>query len=203
MSGSTAPADGMMHTWARRHGKVADSARARTEEHLVGNAAHGLAEPVKTPAPSGKKWVRRLATAGIATAALVVGVAMGSAADPTTSRECQGLESEMTEAEREINELSTQVAAELGETETALVAREGEIARAEEAARVQAASTSTRSSGTNAGPSGSASSGSTSGASRPFRNCTEAREAGAAPVYRDDPGYGPHLDRDNDGIGCE
>ena len=23
------------------------------------------------------------------------------------------------------------------------------------------------------------------------------------PVYRGDPGYGPHLDRDNDGIGCE
>ncbi|MFZ2176353.1 MAG: excalibur calcium-binding domain-containing protein [Rhodococcus sp. (in: high G+C Gram-positive bacteria)] len=36
-----------------------------------------------------------------------------------------------------------------------------------------------------------------------FKNCTEAREAGAAPVYRGDPGYAPHLDRDNDGIGCE
>jgi hypothetical protein len=36
-----------------------------------------------------------------------------------------------------------------------------------------------------------------------YANCTEARNAGAAPVYRGDPGYGPHLDRDNDGIGCE
>ncbi|MCB2061940.1 MAG: excalibur calcium-binding domain-containing protein, partial [Novosphingobium sp.] len=36
-----------------------------------------------------------------------------------------------------------------------------------------------------------------------FRNCTEARAAGAAPVYRGQPGYGPHLDRDNDGVGCE
>ena len=36
-----------------------------------------------------------------------------------------------------------------------------------------------------------------------FRNCAEARAAGAAPVKRGDPGYGPHLDRDNDGIGCE
>ena len=36
-----------------------------------------------------------------------------------------------------------------------------------------------------------------------FRNCTEARAAGAAPVRRGDPGYGPHLDRDNDGVGCE
>jgi hypothetical protein len=36
-----------------------------------------------------------------------------------------------------------------------------------------------------------------------YRNCTAARAAGAAPVYRGDPGYGSHLDRDNDGIGCE
>lgn len=36
-----------------------------------------------------------------------------------------------------------------------------------------------------------------------FRNCTAARVAGAAPVRRGDAGYGPHLDRDNDGIGCE
>lgn len=38
---------------------------------------------------------------------------------------------------------------------------------------------------------------------RVFRNCSEARAAGAAPVRRGDPGYGSHLDRDNDGTGCE
>ncbi|WP_239459864.1 excalibur calcium-binding domain-containing protein [Nocardioides daejeonensis] len=36
-----------------------------------------------------------------------------------------------------------------------------------------------------------------------FENCTAARAAGAAPVRRGDPGYGSHLDRDGDGIGCE
>jgi hypothetical protein len=36
-----------------------------------------------------------------------------------------------------------------------------------------------------------------------FENCTAARAAGAAPVYAGDPGYGPHLDRDGDGVGCE
>lgn len=45
--------------------------------------------------------------------------------------------------------------------------------------------------------------GASSGSSGTFRNCAEARAAGAAPVYRGDPGYGEHLDRDNDGIGCE
>lgn len=41
------------------------------------------------------------------------------------------------------------------------------------------------------------------GQGMPFRNCTEARAAGAAPVYRGQPGYGEHLDRDGDGVGCE
>ena len=36
-----------------------------------------------------------------------------------------------------------------------------------------------------------------------YRNCSEARAHGAAPVRRGDPGYGSHLDRDDDGIGCE
>ena len=36
-----------------------------------------------------------------------------------------------------------------------------------------------------------------------FRNCTHARSAGAAPVRIGDPGYGRHLDRDGDGVGCE
>ncbi|WP_409035327.1 excalibur calcium-binding domain-containing protein [Phenylobacterium sp.] len=36
-----------------------------------------------------------------------------------------------------------------------------------------------------------------------FANCTAARAAGAAPVRRGDRGYGPHLDRDGDGVGCE
>lgn len=36
-----------------------------------------------------------------------------------------------------------------------------------------------------------------------YRNCDAARAAGAAPVRRGEPGYGTHLDRDGDGIGCE
>ena len=36
-----------------------------------------------------------------------------------------------------------------------------------------------------------------------YRNCSDARAAGAAPVRAGDPGYASHLDRDNDGVGCE
>jgi hypothetical protein len=34
-------------------------------------------------------------------------------------------------------------------------------------------------------------------------DCDAARAAGAAPVYRGQRGYGAHLDRDSDGVGCE
>ncbi len=36
-----------------------------------------------------------------------------------------------------------------------------------------------------------------------FVNCSAARAAGAAPVRAGDSGYGRHLDRDGDGVGCE
>ena len=36
-----------------------------------------------------------------------------------------------------------------------------------------------------------------------YSNCSEARAAGAAPLYRGQPGYAPKLDRDNDGVACE
>lgn len=36
-----------------------------------------------------------------------------------------------------------------------------------------------------------------------YRNCAEARAAGAAPIYRGQPGYRQGLDRDGDGVACE
>lgn len=36
-----------------------------------------------------------------------------------------------------------------------------------------------------------------------YKNCSEVRAAGKAPIRRGQPGYGKHLDRDGDGIGCE
>ena len=40
-------------------------------------------------------------------------------------------------------------------------------------------------------------------ASAYYANCTAARAAGAAPIYRGQPGYRTALDRDRDGIACE
>ena len=36
-----------------------------------------------------------------------------------------------------------------------------------------------------------------------YKNCTEVWNAIGRPLYRGEPGYAPHLDRDNDGIACE
>ncbi|WDV98249.1 excalibur calcium-binding domain-containing protein [Brevibacillus parabrevis] len=36
-----------------------------------------------------------------------------------------------------------------------------------------------------------------------YANCSEAKAAGAAPLYRGEPGYRAKLDRDKDGVACE
>ena len=36
-----------------------------------------------------------------------------------------------------------------------------------------------------------------------YRRCADARRAGAAPIYRGQPGYRSELDADHDGIACE
>ncbi|GGQ63212.1 excalibur calcium-binding domain-containing protein [Streptomyces pilosus] len=37
----------------------------------------------------------------------------------------------------------------------------------------------------------------------PFKNCTEAYENGYKNIAKGDDHYGKHLDRDNDGVGCD
>lgn len=58
-------------------------------------------------------------------------------------------------------------------------------------------------SGADAGSAGSAGSAGPIAADVFYQNCSAARVAGAAPVRVGDPGYGRHLDRDGDGVGCE
>ena len=36
-----------------------------------------------------------------------------------------------------------------------------------------------------------------------WQGCNAARAAGTAPIYSDEPGYGSHMDGDNDGVACE
>lgn len=45
--------------------------------------------------------------------------------------------------------------------------------------------------------------GGSGGTSAYYKNCDAVRAAGAAPIRSGQPGYGRHLDRDGDGVGCE
>ncbi|MFC5901551.1 excalibur calcium-binding domain-containing protein [Streptomyces zhihengii] len=45
--------------------------------------------------------------------------------------------------------------------------------------------------------------GSGSGGAVSYGNCSDVRAAGADPIRAGEPGYGRHLDRDGDGVGCE
>ncbi|NEB42461.1 excalibur calcium-binding domain-containing protein [Streptomyces sp. SID14515] len=58
-------------------------------------------------------------------------------------------------------------------------------------------------SGTDSDSGSGSGSGSGGGGSTSYANCTAVRNAGAAPIRAGDPGYGRHLDRDGDGVGCE
>ena len=114
----------------------------------------------------------------------------------------------------------TQRSTALDQREQELLARESALRAAEAATGSSARSGS--SSGSSSSGSSSSSSGSSSGsvssgagsapvvepepeapASTYYGNCSAARAAGAAPVRAGDPGYGRHLDRDGDGVGCE
>ncbi|AFT99517.1 MULTISPECIES: excalibur calcium-binding domain-containing protein [Nocardia] len=61
--------------------------------------------------------------------------------------------------------------------------------------------------GSSAVDTGSAATGSagltqTGSAGGAFANCEDAKAAGRAPLFRGEPGYGPHLDPDGDGFAC-
>ena len=52
------------------------------------------------------------------------------------------------------------------------------------------------------GATGSSQLSQTGSAGGAFQNCDEVRAAGRAPIFRGEPGFGPHLDPDGDGFAC-
>ncbi len=115
----------------------------------------------------------------------------------------------------------TQRSTALDQREQELAARESAL-RATEAARGGSAGSASRAGSSSSSASGSGSPSSSSGSvasgagsapviepepeatvSTYYDNCSAARDAGAAPVRAGDPGYGRHLDRDGEGVGCE
>lgn len=88
---------------------------------------------------------------------------------------------------------------ELDQRSSELDSRESAVQQRESAA----ASTPSYADSGSSGYSSGSSSDSGSGGYAYYKNCAAARAAGAAPLYRGQPGYRSALDRDNDGIACE
>jgi colicin import membrane protein len=96
----------------------------------------------------------------------------------------------------------------LDQREQELVARESALGTAEQAGGSSRTGTGAGGSSSGSVPSGAGSASAVEPEPRvstsvSYGNCSEARAAGAAPVRLGDPGYGRHLDRDGDGVGCE
>ncbi len=88
--------------------------------------------------------------------------------------------------------------AELEEVRGTVGELEARLDDAEEAARARPKAPSPTASSSVSAPAAEEPAGSAS-----YANCTAVRQAGADPIRTSDPGYGRHLDRDGDGVGCE
>lgn len=118
------------------------------------------------------------------------------------SADVEAAATQLADAQAEVEKIKAQLAAstsKVAEMETAATAAQAELdSRASQIADLQA-----RVSAQSAPAPAPAPAQPVAPSTVSYKNCTEARAAGAAPVRRGDPGYGKHLDRDGDGIGCE
>ena len=190
-----------------------------------------LQSPAEEPAGKRRRWLRWVIPLVAFLLGIGVGGA-SSGTDVTTPPQYLSLQAELDTAQDEAGERSDEVAdaqeqgrqaaaaaqaqieqqnAAISERTTALDRREQDLAARESALRAAEQATSS-SGGRSSSSSGSVSSGAGSAVVEPapqvstsvsYSNCSEARAAGAAPVRAGDPGYGLHLDRDGDGVGCE
>ncbi|WP_054860417.1 excalibur calcium-binding domain-containing protein [Gracilibacillus sp. JCM 18860] len=106
-------------------------------------------------------------------------------------------ESNIEELKSDIKQLTLTISEKDGEIES-LKSEKAKLQNSVATANVQGPNAST-----NSGSSVTNNKNSPSTSNVVYDNCTHARNAGAAPVYEGDPGYGRHLDRDGDGVGCE
>ncbi|MFF1441201.1 excalibur calcium-binding domain-containing protein [Streptomyces sp. NPDC058295] len=150
--------------------------------------------PTQNPAP---RWARKRYVLPALALALFLGMGIGGADGDTT-----------TEAKPTSAEPQPTVTVTATTTETAVPEPAGTVtATATETVKVTKTVTAKAKAATNedAPEAGTAddADGPADSSSVYYDNCTAARAAGAAPVRVGDPGYGRHLDRDGDGVGCE
>lgn len=170
-----------------------------------------MSNPYSAPQPSGPSALpdirplhKRKRVWAAALALLVVGGCMGSAGGDDSTEAAPA--PSVTETVTATPEPAPTVT--VTETATASPEPEPETATPEAEEDADDNSGSQASGGDNSDSSGSGGSSTTTGGgggggSVYYANCSEARAAGAAPIYRGEPGYASHLDRDKDGVACD
>lgn len=193
------------------------------QRYWDGTAWHEAAEPEPTT-PFMKRPVTRRTGALVAGAALVLGLVVGAVSGgagsqsevATLKAQVSGLQSDVAEAQTALEESADTLASATAASDAMTKQRDSATARVAEleaAAATAKAELDARAAtiadlqgkvaAKDAAPPVVEVAAPEAPKSVYYKNCTAAREAGAAPVRRGDPGYGSHLDRDGDGIGCE
>jgi len=155
-------------------------------------------------------WVA--VTAGVV--GLVFGVMSGNGSEETAqhTEQITELETQVAEAKKEVEETNqgladaqtkfTEERAELIlEAQTA--AEEAQAARENAKEATQRALAAEAPSEPEVAPPAATAPEPPAATSTYYENCTAVRDAGASPIRVGQPGYGRHLDRDGDGVGCE
>lgn len=125
------------------------------------------------------------------------------------TKQSKELETKLTAADKKYKEIEEEKkkleekVAQLDKEKSDLLAQNEKLKSAPVATNTPAKSNNTSSGGGSSGGSSN-----TTPAPKPqnnvyYKNCSEVRAAGKAPIYRGQPGYAKHLDRDGDGIACE
>ena len=152
-----------------------------------------ITPPMPQPTRPAPKWARKRYVLPVIGFAFFIGIGAGASDPQTTDTKAAAAKPGPTITVTATTTAEAKAKAEAAPTVTAT-----------ETVKVKVTKTVTARPADGSGSDDSASDGiSTGGGSTYYANCTAARAAGAAPVRRGQPGYGSHLDRDGDGIGCD
>lgn len=198
---------------------------ANGEQRYWNGSAWGEPQQQAKPVSLMKRTMTRRTGAIVAGSALVLGLVIGGASSgASTNTQLSGLKAQVSALQADVVEAQATVETSASDLATATAAgdaltRERDSAKAR-VVELEAAATAAKTeldaraatiadlqgkvtTQNAAPPAAEITAPEASSQSAYYKNCTAAREAGAAPVRRGDPGYGSHLDRDGDGVGCE
>ncbi|WP_046728798.1 excalibur calcium-binding domain-containing protein [Streptomyces humi] len=161
-----------------------------------------MTNPYNMPQPTGSipKWARKRVVLPALAVAFVVGIAAGGSGDDGK----RAVADDKPRPTATATVTATATATETAAPEPAPTVTETKTVKVRVTVTADSAGGgAVTSDDDSSGGSGSGSGSGSGGGSAYYANCTAARAAGVTPLYRGDPGYDSHLDRDGDGVACE